>query len=62
MIFFHGFPQTHKDEIEFILDSECKTDFHHLHKITSILKESKYKWTSGGLPAPSDFKCPIKEK
>lgn len=59
---FHVFPQTHEDEIEFIFASECKTGFRHLYKITSILKESKYKRSSGGLPAPSDFKCPIKEE
>lgn len=50
---FHVFPQTHEDEIEFIFASECKTGFRHLYKITSILKESKYKRSSGGLPAPS---------
>ncbi|CAK6432135.1 unnamed protein product [Pipistrellus nathusii] len=59
---FHVFPQSHEDEIEFIFASECKTGFRHLYKITSILKESKYKRSSGGLPAPSDFKCPIKEE
>ena len=50
---FHVFPQSHEDEIEFIFASECKTGFRHLYKITSILKESKYKRSSGGLPAPS---------
>ncbi|XP_063554691.1 dipeptidyl peptidase 8 isoform X6 [Gorilla gorilla gorilla] len=59
---FHVFPQSHEEEIEFIFASECKTGFRHLYKITSILKESKYKRSSGGLPAPSDFKCPIKEE
>uniref|UniRef100_A0A8C0CLJ6 dipeptidyl-peptidase IV n=1 Tax=Balaenoptera musculus TaxID=9771 RepID=A0A8C0CLJ6_BALMU len=59
---FHVFPQSHEDEIEFIFASECKTGFRHLYKITSILKESKYKRSSGGLPAPSDFKCPVKEE
>ncbi|OBS72976.1 hypothetical protein A6R68_12430 [Neotoma lepida] len=59
---FHVFPQTHEDEIEFIFASECKTGFRHLYKIITILKESKYKRSSGGLPAPSDFKCPIKEE
>ncbi|KAM7159293.1 dipeptidyl peptidase 8 isoform 5-T6 [Molossus nigricans] len=39
-----------------------KTGFRHLYKITSILKESRYKRSSGGLPAPSDFKCPVKEE
>lgn len=52
---FHVFPQTREDEIEFIFASECKTGFRHLYKITSILKESKYKRSSGGLPAPSKF-------
>uniref|UniRef100_A0A669PBC1 dipeptidyl-peptidase IV n=1 Tax=Phasianus colchicus TaxID=9054 RepID=A0A669PBC1_PHACC len=59
---FYVFPQTHEDEIEFIFASECKTGFRHLYKIVSVLKESKYKRSSGGLPAPSDFKCPIKEE
>uniref|UniRef100_A0A2K6EVX7 dipeptidyl-peptidase IV n=1 Tax=Propithecus coquereli TaxID=379532 RepID=A0A2K6EVX7_PROCO len=59
---FHVFPQSQEDEIEFIFASECKTGFRHLYKITSILKESKYKRSSGGLPAPSDFKCPVKEE
>uniref|UniRef100_A0A8B9TPK3 dipeptidyl-peptidase IV n=1 Tax=Anas platyrhynchos TaxID=8839 RepID=A0A8B9TPK3_ANAPL len=59
---FYVFPQTHEDEIEFIFASECKTGFRHLYKVTSVLKESKYKRSSGGLPAPSDFKCPIKEE
>ncbi|XP_031811221.1 dipeptidyl peptidase 8 isoform X2 [Sarcophilus harrisii] len=59
---FYVFPQSHEDEIEFIFASECKTGFRHLYKITSILKESKYKRSNGGLPAPSDFKCPIKEE
>uniref|UniRef100_A0A7M4DVQ6 dipeptidyl-peptidase IV n=1 Tax=Crocodylus porosus TaxID=8502 RepID=A0A7M4DVQ6_CROPO len=59
---FHIFPQAHEDEIEFIFASECKTGFRHLYKITSVLRESKYKRSCGGLPAPSDFKCPIKEE
>ncbi|XP_062439425.1 dipeptidyl peptidase 8 isoform X5 [Rhea pennata] len=59
---FHVFPQAHEDEIEFIFASECKTGFRHLYKVTSVLKESKYKRSCGGLPAPSDFKCPIKEE
>uniref|UniRef100_A0A8C0UFZ2 dipeptidyl-peptidase IV n=1 Tax=Cyanistes caeruleus TaxID=156563 RepID=A0A8C0UFZ2_CYACU len=59
---FHVFPQTHEDEIEFIFASECKTGFRHLYKVTSVLKESKYKRSCGGLPAPSDFKCLIKEE
>ncbi|XP_006831589.1 PREDICTED: dipeptidyl peptidase 8 isoform X1 [Chrysochloris asiatica] len=59
---FHVFPQRHEDEIEFIFASECKTGFRHLYKITSVLKESRYKRSSGGLPAPSDFKCPVKEE
>ncbi|XP_074012589.1 dipeptidyl peptidase 8 isoform X16 [Numenius arquata] len=59
---FYVFPQTHEDEIEFIFASECKTGFRHLYKVVSVLKESKYKRSSGGLPAPSDFKCPIKEE
>uniref|UniRef100_A0A8B9TMI0 dipeptidyl-peptidase IV n=1 Tax=Anas platyrhynchos TaxID=8839 RepID=A0A8B9TMI0_ANAPL len=54
---FYVFPQTHEDEIEFIFASECKTGFRHLYKVTSVLKESKYKRSSGG-----DFKCPIKEE
>uniref|UniRef100_A0A663ER51 dipeptidyl-peptidase IV n=1 Tax=Aquila chrysaetos chrysaetos TaxID=223781 RepID=A0A663ER51_AQUCH len=59
---FYVFPQTHEDEIEFIFASECKTGFRHLYKVVSVLKESKYKRSCGGLPAPSDFKCPIKEE
>ncbi|TFJ95731.1 ADP-ribosylation factor-like protein 16 [Platysternon megacephalum] len=59
---FHVFPQTRQDEIEFIFASECQTGFRHLYKITSILKESRYKRSCGGLPAPSDFKCAIKEE
>ncbi|XP_068266248.1 dipeptidyl peptidase 8 isoform X3 [Nyctibius grandis] len=59
---FYVFPQTHEDEIEFIFASECKTGFRHLYKVISVLKESKYKRSCGGLPAPSDFKCPIKEE
>ncbi|XP_065267643.1 dipeptidyl peptidase 8 isoform X3 [Emys orbicularis] len=59
---FHVFPQTRQDEIEFIFASECQTGFRHLYKITSVLKESRYKRSCGGLPAPSDFKCPIKEE
>uniref|UniRef100_A0A8C0HJE7 dipeptidyl-peptidase IV n=1 Tax=Chelonoidis abingdonii TaxID=106734 RepID=A0A8C0HJE7_CHEAB len=59
---FHVFPQTRQDKIEFIFASECQTGFRHLYKITSVLKESRYKRSCGGLPAPSDFKCPIKEE
>uniref|UniRef100_A0A8B9G9Y2 dipeptidyl-peptidase IV n=1 Tax=Amazona collaria TaxID=241587 RepID=A0A8B9G9Y2_9PSIT len=59
---FYVFPQTHEDEIEFIFASECKTGFRHLYRVTSVLKESKYKRSCGGLPAPSDFKCLIKEE
>uniref|UniRef100_A0A6I8NF23 dipeptidyl-peptidase IV n=1 Tax=Ornithorhynchus anatinus TaxID=9258 RepID=A0A6I8NF23_ORNAN len=59
---FHIFPQSHPDEVEFIFASECKTGFRHLYKVTTTLKESRYKRSSGGLPAPSDFKCPIKEE
>nr|XP_048722638.1 dipeptidyl peptidase 8 isoform X4 [Caretta caretta] len=59
---FHVFSQTRQDEIEFIFASECQTGFRHLYKIISVLKESRYKRSCGGLPAPSDFKCPIKEE
>uniref|UniRef100_A0A8C0HAU2 dipeptidyl-peptidase IV n=1 Tax=Chelonoidis abingdonii TaxID=106734 RepID=A0A8C0HAU2_CHEAB len=54
---FHVFPQTRQDKIEFIFASECQTGFRHLYKITSVLKESRYKRSCGG-----DFKCPIKEE
>ncbi|XP_038273755.2 dipeptidyl peptidase 8 [Dermochelys coriacea] len=59
---FHVFSQTRQDEIEFIFASECQTGFRHLYKIISVLKESRYKRSCGGLPTPSDFKCPIKEE
>uniref|UniRef100_T1DN93 dipeptidyl-peptidase IV n=1 Tax=Crotalus horridus TaxID=35024 RepID=T1DN93_CROHD len=59
---FHIFPQIHEDVIEFIFASECKTGFRHLYKISTLLKESKYKRSSGGLPAPSDFLCHVKEE
>uniref|UniRef100_A0A8C0HII7 dipeptidyl-peptidase IV n=1 Tax=Chelonoidis abingdonii TaxID=106734 RepID=A0A8C0HII7_CHEAB len=49
---FHVFPQTRQDKIEFIFASECQTGFRHLYKITSVLKESRYKRSCGGLPAP----------
>ncbi|XP_070809902.1 dipeptidyl peptidase 8 isoform X2 [Pituophis catenifer annectens] len=59
---FHVFPQTHEDVIEFIFASECKTGFRHLYKISTVLKESKYRRSSGGLPSPSDFLCLVKEE
>uniref|UniRef100_A0A8D2LUP7 dipeptidyl-peptidase IV n=1 Tax=Varanus komodoensis TaxID=61221 RepID=A0A8D2LUP7_VARKO len=59
---FHVFPQTCEDTIEFIFASECKTGFRHLYRISALLKESRYKRSSGALPAPSDFLCPIKEE
>ncbi|KAH0620092.1 hypothetical protein JD844_014680 [Phrynosoma platyrhinos] len=59
---FHVFPQTCEDVIEFIFASECRTGFRHLYRITTVLKESRYKRSYGGLPTPSDFLCPIKEE
>ncbi|XP_058855005.1 dipeptidyl peptidase 8-like isoform X1 [Acipenser ruthenus] len=58
----HIFPQTDEHEIKFIFASECKTGFRHLYKITTHLQERKYKRSSGGMPSPDDFKCPIKEE
>lgn len=52
---FHIFPQTQEDVIEFIFASECKTGFRHLYKISTVLKESKYKRSSGELPAPGNL-------
>lgn len=46
---FHVFPQINEDKIEFMFASKCKTGFCHVYKITSILMESKYKCSSGGL-------------
>ncbi|XP_026528899.1 dipeptidyl peptidase 8 isoform X1 [Notechis scutatus] len=59
---FHVFPQTQEDVVEFIFASECKTGFRHLYRISTVLKESNYKRSSGGLPAPSDFLCHVKEE
>uniref|UniRef100_A0A8C6XH31 dipeptidyl-peptidase IV n=1 Tax=Naja naja TaxID=35670 RepID=A0A8C6XH31_NAJNA len=59
---FHVFPQTQEDVVEFIFASECKTGFRHLYRISTVLKESKYRRSSGGLPAPSDFLCHVKEE
>uniref|UniRef100_A0A8C5SWD7 dipeptidyl-peptidase IV n=1 Tax=Laticauda laticaudata TaxID=8630 RepID=A0A8C5SWD7_LATLA len=51
---FHVFPQTQEDVVEFIFASECKTGFRHLYRISTVLKESNYRRSSGGLPAPSN--------
>ncbi|XP_070618400.1 dipeptidyl peptidase 8 isoform X2 [Erythrolamprus reginae] len=59
---FHVFPQTQEDVIEFIFASECKTGFRHLYKISTVLKESRHRQSSGGLPIPSDFLCHVKEE
>ncbi|XP_026565056.1 dipeptidyl peptidase 8 [Pseudonaja textilis] len=59
---FHVFPQTQEDVVEFIFASECKTGFRHLYRISTILKESNYRRSSGGLPAPGDFLCHVKEE
>ncbi|ETE57634.1 Dipeptidyl peptidase 8, partial [Ophiophagus hannah] len=59
---FHVFPQTQEDVVEFIFASECKTGFRHLYRISTVLKESKYRRSSGGLPAPRDFLCHVKEE
>ncbi|XP_060115945.1 dipeptidyl peptidase 8 [Heteronotia binoei] len=59
---FHIFPQTREDVIEFIFASECKTGFRHLYKIAALLKNSRYKRSCGGFPAPNDFLCPIQEE
>lgn len=51
---FHVFPQTREDVMEFLFASECRTGFRHLYRIAAVLKESRYKRSCGGLPAPSN--------
>ncbi|KAJ7311160.1 hypothetical protein JRQ81_006765 [Phrynocephalus forsythii] len=69
---FHVFPQTRENAIEFIFASECKTGFRHLYRITTILKQSRYKRSDAqashldihnlNLAFVGDFLCPIKEE